>query len=82
MILAAVPTTVSDTKRVPRFPIYLLQSRHWYFDHKNLAFKSTIETPLWVDCEAQTGNRAQIEPDWDLVAQPVPDYEVDQRSSW
>jgi hypothetical protein len=25
---------------------------------------------------------AQIEPDWDLAAQPAPDYEVDQRISW
>ena len=23
-----------------------------------------------------------IEPDWDLAAQPAPDYEVDQRVSW
>ena len=35
--------------------------------------------PLWEDCDAQTGEGVQIEPDWDLAAQPVPDYEVDQR---
>ena len=23
-----------------------------------------------------------IEPDWDLAAQPEPDYEVDQHVSW
>jgi hypothetical protein len=23
-----------------------------------------------------------IEPDWDLAAQPAPDFEVDQRISW
>jgi hypothetical protein len=25
---------------------------------------------------------AQIEPDWDLVAQPAPDFVVDQRIIW
>jgi hypothetical protein len=25
---------------------------------------------------------AQIEPNWDLAAQPAPDFEVDQRISW
>jgi hypothetical protein len=24
----------------------------------------------------------QIEPDWDLAAQPAPDFEVDQRINW
>ena len=39
--------------------------------------------PLWEDCgDAQIGDGAQIEPDWDLAAQPAPDYEVDQRISW
>jgi hypothetical protein len=29
------------------------------------------------------GDGAQIEPaDWDLAAQPAPDFEVDQRISW
>jgi len=23
-----------------------------------------------------------VEPDWDLAAQPAPDYEVDQRINW
>jgi hypothetical protein len=39
--------------------------------------------PLWEECgDAQMGDGAQREPDWDLVAQPAPDYEVDQRISW
>jgi hypothetical protein len=39
--------------------------------------------PLWEDCgDAQIDHGAQIEPDWDLAAQPAPEYEVDQRISW
>jgi hypothetical protein len=40
--------------------------------------------PLWDDCsDAQSDDGAQIEPaDWDLAAQPAPDYEVDQRINW
>ena len=39
--------------------------------------------PLWDDGgDAQTGEGVHIEPDWDLAAQPAPDYEVDQRVSW
>ena len=39
--------------------------------------------PLWDDCsDAQTDEGVHIEPDWDLAAQPAPDYEVDQRVSW
>lgn len=40
--------------------------------------------PLWDGCEAdaQRGEEAQIEPDWDGAAQPASDYEVDQRISW
>jgi hypothetical protein len=39
--------------------------------------------PLWEECDAQMGDGAQIEPaDWDLAAQPAPDFEVDQRISW
>lgn len=40
------------------------------------------EPPLWSDVDAQMDDGSQIEPDWDLVAQPAPDYEVDQRFSW
>ena len=35
--------------------------------------------PLWEDCDAQMGDSVQVEPDWDLAAQPVPDLDVDQR---
>jgi hypothetical protein len=38
--------------------------------------------PLWEDCDAQVDAGVQTEPDWDLAAQPVPDYEVDQRVNW
>ena len=38
--------------------------------------------PLWEDCDAQVGEGARVEPDWDLAGQPAPDYEVDQRVNW
>jgi hypothetical protein len=38
--------------------------------------------PLWDDCDAQADDGAKIEPDWDLAAQPAPNYEVDQRVNW
>jgi hypothetical protein len=38
--------------------------------------------PLWGDCDAQQGEGTQVEPDWDLAAQPAPDYEMDQRINW
>ena len=38
--------------------------------------------PLWDDCDAQMDEGVHIEPDWDLAAQPEPDYEVDQHVSW
>jgi hypothetical protein len=39
--------------------------------------------PLWDDCDAQIDDGAQIESaDWDLAAQPAPDFEVDQRINW
>ena len=38
--------------------------------------------PLWDDCDAHVGEGIEVEPDWDLVAQPAPDYEVDQRVNW
>ena len=39
---------------------------------------------LLEDADAQTGDgvpadNAQFEPDWDLAAQPAPDFDVDQR---
>ena len=38
--------------------------------------------PLWEDGDAQSGEAVQIEPDWDLAAQPAPDYEINQRVNW
>jgi Putative transposase len=39
--------------------------------------------PLWDECgDAQQGEGTQVEPDWDLAAQPAPDYEMDQRINW
>jgi hypothetical protein len=38
--------------------------------------------PLWDDCDAQMDDGVHIEPDWDLAAQPAPDYCVDQRTGW
>ena len=38
--------------------------------------------PMRDDCDAQTGEGVAVEPDWDLAAQPAPDYEVDQRINW
>ena len=36
----------------------------------------------WDVCGAQVGEGAGGAPDWDMAAQPVPDYEVDQRVNW
>jgi len=39
--------------------------------------------PLWEECDdAQVDDGVQGEPDWDLTAQPTPEYEVDQRLNW
>jgi hypothetical protein len=42
--------------------------------------------PLWDEGDAKLDDGVQIEPDWcadwDLAAQPAPDYKVDQRISW
>jgi len=38
--------------------------------------------PLWDDCDTQALEGVAVEPDWDLAAQPAPDYEVDQRVNW
>lgn len=38
--------------------------------------------PLSEDCAAPADDGVQGEPDWDLAAQPTPDYEVDQRVNW
>lgn len=34
--------------------------------------------PLWDDCgDAYRGDGIEVEPDWDMAAQPAPDYEID-----
>jgi hypothetical protein len=39
--------------------------------------------PLWEGEGAQdTGEGVEAEPDWDLAAQPAPDYSDDQRTTW
>ena len=39
--------------------------------------------PLWDDGgDAQMDEAVQVEPDWDLAAQPAPDFEADQRINW
>jgi hypothetical protein len=37
---------------------------------------------LWEGCDAQVGEGIESESDWDMAAQPVPDYEVDQCINW
>ena len=38
--------------------------------------------PRWEDGDAQMVEGVQVEPDWDLAAQPAPDFEVNQRVNW
>ena len=38
--------------------------------------------PVWGDCDAHKDDGVQDEPDWDMAAQPAPDYEVDQSVNW
>ena len=38
--------------------------------------------PLWEDLDEQIGEGVQTVPDSDLVAQPAPDFEADQRVNW
>ena len=38
--------------------------------------------PLWENGDAQVDDGVQIEADWDMAAQPAPDYCVDQRVNW
>jgi hypothetical protein len=35
-----------------------------------------------VNPTAQMGEGVQTEPDWDLAAQPAPDFDADQRVNW
>lgn len=39
------------------------------------------ELPLWDECDAQTVDGVHGEADWDVAAEPAPDYEVNQRVS-
>ncbi|MHB8951129.1 MAG: hypothetical protein ACYC4S_19075 [Rhodoferax sp.] len=34
------------------------------------------------DAQMGDGVAVAVEPDWDLAAQPAPDYEADQRINW
>ncbi len=38
--------------------------------------------PMWEDCDAQMGEGVEVEPDWDLAAQPAPAFDADQRVNW
>ena len=38
--------------------------------------------PLWDECDAQMGEGVEIVPDWDLAAQPAPDFDAGQRINW
>lgn len=40
------------------------------------------EPPLWEEWDAQAGEGVEIGSDWDLLAQPAADFEVDQRANW
>jgi hypothetical protein len=56
---------------------------HFGVDSQPPHISPARRSPLWDDCDAQTDDGAQIEPaDWDLEAQPAPDFEVYQRVSW
>ena len=59
------------------FPHHQVERGH----HRNSgddALDDPVPAPLWEDCDAQVDEGSQIEPDWDMAAQPVPDYCVDQ----
>ena len=45
-------------------------------------FDSSLNEHVWDGCDAQVGEGSQIEPDWNLAAQPAPDFDVDQRVNW
>ena len=55
---------------------------HIGFDSELPQISPARGPPLWDDCDAQTDEGVHIEPDWDLAAQPAPDFDVDQRVSW
>ena len=37
---------------------------------------------LWDECDSHVEEGADGEPNWDMAAQLVPEYEVDQRVNW
>jgi hypothetical protein len=37
---------------------------------------------MWEDCNAPVGEGIEGGLDWDLAAQPAPEYELDQRINW
>lgn len=49
---------------------------------RQAAFAPAPGPPLWEDCDAQMDDEMPIESDWDMAAQPAPDFEVDQRVNW
>lgn len=72
--------------RILAFITHSADIRH-ILDHIGVALKPPHITPargspLWDELDAQAGERSQIGPDWEVVAQPKPDYEMDQRISW
>jgi hypothetical protein len=38
--------------------------------------------PMWAHCDAPVGEGIEGEPDWDVAAQPAPDYEADSQVNW
>ena len=52
----------------------------WSLSHPRIA--PARGPPWWEDCDAQVGEGAAVELDWDLAAQAAPDFEVGQRVNW
>jgi hypothetical protein len=55
---------------------------HIGVESEPLKISSARGSPLWDECDTHCGEGTPIGPDWDLAAQPAPDYEVDQRINW
>lgn len=51
-------------------------------DPQSPRISPTRGPPLWDECDARMGEGVEVEPGWDLAAQPAPDYEIDQRVNW
>lgn len=72
--------------RILAFITHSADTRH-ILDHIGVASEPPHITPargppLWDVCDAQAGEGSQIRPDWEVLAQATPDYEIDQRISW